>query len=363
MEESAVTTNQRRKKKALAIFAAVLVASAVAGGFYLWYSRTHISTDDAFVEGNITIVAPRVSGTVKTLLVDDNQHVKAGDLLVEIDPADYRVRLNEAASDANSEKAKIGEADARVEAAKRMLAEAQARVASAKANLELQQANMKQAELDAKRADALFAKEVIPQERYEKMKTAYDVARAQVSAATEQLRQAEMAVETQQAVIVQAEAQKNSQASKAKQKEAAAGIAELNYGYTKIFAPVDGYITRKSVEIGNQVQVGQPLMAIVPLQDVYIVANYKETQIHGIMPGQRVKIKADAYPGRVFWGKVESIMAGTGSAFSLFPPENATGNYVKVVQRIPVKIVLEKGTDPDRMLRVGMSVVPVVYAK
>ena len=179
--------------------------------------------------------------------------------------------------------------------------------------------------------------------------TAYEVAVAQVKAAEEQLRQAE--------------SQKLTQASTIRQKEATAALADLNYEYTKIYAPVDGYVTKKSVQTGNQIQPGQPLMAVVSLDDIWVTANYKETEMGNIRPGQEVKITVDSYPGKVFKGKVDSIMAGTGVSFSLFPAENATGNYVKVVQRIPVKIVLDEGTDKDHILRVGMSVEPTVIAK
>jgi membrane fusion protein (multidrug efflux system) len=133
--------------------------------------------------------------------------------------------------------------------------------------------------------------------------------------------------------------------------------------YTKIYAPVDGFVSKKSVEIGNQVQAGQPLLAIVPLEGTWVTANYKETQLERVRPGQKVYIKVDTYPGKTFTGKVDSVMAGTGSAFSLFPPENATGNFVKVVQRVPVKIVLDQGTDPEHALRVGLSVVPTIITK
>jgi membrane fusion protein (multidrug efflux system) len=164
-------------------------------------------------------------------------------------------------------------------------------------------------------------------------------------------------------VLNQLHASLKAQKDQAGRREAQLELAKLNLSYTNIISPGDGYVTRKSAEIGNQVAVGQPLMAIVPLSDTYVVANYKETEVKRIKPGQRVKIQVDAYPGKEFWGKVDSIMAGTGAVFSLFPPENATGNYVKVVQRIPVKIVLEKSADPDHVLRVGMSIVPTVYAQ
>ena len=145
-----------------------------------------------------------------------------------------------------------------------------------------------------------------------------------------------------------------------KQKDAQLKDSELKFGYTKIFSPVDGYITKKSVEVGNQIQPGQPLMAVVPLDGIYVTANYKETQLAKVKPGQKVEIKINTYSGRKFSGRVDSIMAGSGAAFSLFPPENATGNFVKVVQRIPVKILLDKDTDPQHVLRIGMSVEPTV---
>jgi membrane fusion protein, multidrug efflux system len=148
-----------------------------------------------------------------------------------------------------------------------------------------------------------------------------------------------------------------------KQKQEALEADRLKKSYTLIYAPSSGYVTKKSVEVGNQIQAGQPLMAIVPLADVWIIANYKETQLEGVKPGQKVVIEVDSYPGKKFSGKVESIMAGTGAAFSLFPPENATGNYVKVVQRVPVKIILDAGTDPNKLLRVGMSVEPTIMVE
>jgi len=184
-----------------------------------------------------------------------------------------------------------------------------------------------------------------------------------VKASSEGLKYGILSADTQKSVLKQAEAGKIVLLSAIKQKEALLEAAQLNYGYTKIYAPADGYVTKKSVELGNQIQAGQPLMAVVDLTDIYVVANYKETQIERVKPGQKVKIKVDTYPGKVFDGKVESIMAGTGAVFSLFPPENATGNYVKVVQRIPVKIVLDKGADSEHVLRVGMSVVPTIIVE
>ena len=211
-----------------------------------------------------------------------------------------------------------------------------------------------------KRAESLYRKEALSKEKYERQQTHYDVSVAQVKAAKEQLKQAEMAVAAQMAAVSQAEASKAAQASSMKQREAGLEAARLSYGYTRVCAPVDGYVTKKSVEVGNQLQAGQPLMALVPLEGIYVTANYKETQLERVRPGMKVDMKVDTYPGKTFRGKVESIMAGTGAVFSLFPAENATGNFVKVVQRVPVKILFDKDTDKEHVLRVGMSVVPTI---
>jgi membrane fusion protein (multidrug efflux system) len=304
-----------------------------------------------------------VPGTVRKVHVSDNQLVRKGDLILELDAADFEVRTNEADAELNKERSKVVEASVRVETARRQLTELQHRLEAARANLELQEANLRQADADMKRAENLFRKEAISKERHEKMKTGYDVALAQVRASKEQVRQAEIAAKTQEAVISQAESAMKSQEASVRKSEAVLRSAELNRGYTKIYAPASGQITKKSVQSGNQIQPGQPLMAVVPLDDLWVIGNYKETQLTDVRPGQKVKIKVDTYPDKDFEGKVDSIMAGTGSAFSLFPPENATGNFVKVVQRIPVKIVLERGTDAEHVLRVGMSVEPTILIK
>lgn len=357
------TVNNKRKKIAIIVFSAVTLIGALILYFYLDYKATHITTDNAYIEGNIHTISSKVSGTVKTIYVRDNQFVEKGDLLLEIDPVDYDVRVKEVEASLDAEKRKLLEAEIKIEVSKKRLAEMNAFVEVAKANLQLQEVNLMQAERDIKRAENLFHKDAISKERYEKTKTAHDVAVAQLKAAKEQLRKAEMELETQKAVVKQVEAEKAILISSVKQRKALLDAAKLNYDYTKIYSPEDGYITKKSVEIGNQIREGQPLMAVVPLKDVYVIANYKETQLQKIKPGQKVKIKVDTYPGRVFWGRVESIMAGTGAVFSLFPPENATGQFVKVVQRIPVKILLDKDTDREHVLRIGMSVVPTVIVE
>jgi membrane fusion protein (multidrug efflux system) len=329
------SNNDQKKKKAMMVVVVIVIIGLIGGYFYTAYRKTHISTDDAFIEGNIHIVSSRINGTVKQVHVADNQAVKQGDLLLEIDPADYNLKLREASSVVNAENAKLSEVGTRI--------------AAARANLELQQANLKLAEIEKARAEALFQKEVLPRDRYDRAMTAKEVALAQVKAAEEQLRSAE--------------SQKMTQSATVRQKEATAALADLNAQYTKIYAPVNGYVTKKSVQTGNQVQQGQPLMAVVALDDIWIVANYKETEMGAIRPGQEVRIKIDSFPGRKFTGKVDSIMAGTGVTFSLFPSENATGNYVKVVQRIPVKIVFDRKADQEGILRIGMSAEPTVLAK
>ncbi len=359
-EEEKQGGNGGRKKIAAAIFVTLGIVGAVVIFLYLRYKSTHIATDDAFIEAHIHTVASKVPGTVRRVLVDTNQLIRKGDLLVKIDDADLAAGLDEAASRLNADRARLSEATVGVDVAGRRLSELRYHVEAARANLDLQEAGLRQAELDLERAKNLLQKGVIPKERFEKTRTAHDIAAAQVKAARDQVKQAESAEVTQQAVIRQSESALRSQSSVIKQREAGLKAADLQKSYTRIVAPADGYVTKKSVEPGNQVQPGQPLMAVVPLEDVWVTANYKETQLGKVKPGMKVEIKVDTYPGRKFRGKVDSIMAGTGSAFSLFPAENATGNFVKIVQRIPVKIVLDRDADPEHLLRVGMSVEPTI---
>jgi membrane fusion protein, multidrug efflux system len=363
MEEKREKSNNRRKKIAAFIIIPILiVVGAVVLFFYKEYKATHISTDDAFVDGRIHVIASKIQGTVKILYVNDNQFVKMNDLVLEIDPIDYDVRVKEARAGFQSERARLSEFRDRVITANRQLAEIIASLEAARANVELQKANLELAKVNLQRSESLLKKEAIPRQQYDNSKTAYDVAVAQVKAAQDQVRQVEASLETQRALIKQTESGLPIQEAQIRQREATLKGAELNLGYTKLYAPVDGYITKRTVEKGNQIQAGQPLMAVVPLaqEDVWIIANYKETDLQNVKPGQKVKITVDTYPGKVFYGKVNSIMAGTGAVFSLFPPENATGNFVKVVQRFPVKIVLGEGADPGHLLRIGMSVVPTI---
>ena len=362
MAEEEKRKPQKNRILALMIFSVLIVAVVVAFLFYLRYKSTHISTDDAFVDGHVHLIASKVSGTVKSLPIQDNQFVEKDSLLLEIDPIDYEVRLKEASAGFEEERTRLSQLQDAVVSAKKQLQETLAGLDAARANLELEEANLRQAEKDFERAKFLVKKELIAQQEYDRSQTAYEVALAQKKASRDRIKQLEATVETQRAQIKQTEAAIPPQQALISQREATLKGAELNRSYTKILAPASGFVTKRTVEVGNQIQTGQPLMAVVPLdpENIWITANYKETDLKHVKRGQRVKIKVDTYPDKTFYGQVNSIMAGTGSVFSLFPPENATGNFVKVVQRIPVKIVLEKGTDPEHLLRIGMSVIPTI---
>jgi membrane fusion protein, multidrug efflux system len=314
---------------------AIVLALIGAGAYYLFHRMTYAITDDAYVEGRIHAVAAKVPGTVQKISVEDNQLVKKGEALIEIDPADYLVKVKDAEAALLSQKARVSEAEAKISVAK--------------ANFDIQTTALKQAQLDAKRAANLFAAGALSKEKLERMQTALALAQAQVNAVKGQVAQAESTKSLEDAVVAQ--------------REVGLETAQLNLSYTKIPAPADGYVTKKSAEVGNQVQSGQPLLAVVALGDPWIVANYKETQLKKVAPGQKVTFTVDTYPRTVFAGKVDSIMAGTGAAFSIFPAENALGNYVKVVQRVPVKITIDKDSLEGRQLRVGMSVVAKIRVK
>ena len=281
--------NNNRKKISVIVFVVLALIGIVTIYFYLRYKATHITTDDAFVDGHIHTIASKISGTVKKINVEDNQLVKKGDILVEIDPVDYEVKVKEASSVLGKERSKLSEVEAKIEASRQKLSELNAGMKAAKANLELQEANLKLAEIDFHRATKLYEQEAIPKQRYDNMKTGYEVSVSRVKSAAEQAKQAEMAVETQKALIKQAEASRSSQISVIKEKEAKLEYSQLNYGYTKLIAPADGYITKKTVEKGNQIKADQPLMAVVTLNDIWIIANYKETQLEKVRPGQKVK--------------------------------------------------------------------------
>jgi len=380
--------NNKKKFIALSIFGIVILIGFIVGFFYIQYKKTHISTNDAFVEGSIYTISSKIAGTVSKVYVKSNQIVKKGEILVELEPDLYIQTFKKAEAILKVAQERILETEQMIEAQKRKIKIKEkalkkalldkklkeAIVNAKKADVIAKKAVLKQAEIELKRAENLLKEGVIPKDRYDKIKTSYETAKSAFIIAKELKKQAEINLQSHFNIIEQTkislkaekfllkhlEATLKRNKQEVKRREAEAKLAYLKLSYTKIYSPTDGYVTKKSVEVGNQIQIGQPLMAIVPLNDVYIIANYKETKIHKIKQGMKVKIKVDAYPKKIFWGKVDSIMAGTGAAFSLFPPENATGNYVKVVQRIPVKIVLTKKIDKEYPLRIGMSVVPTI---
>ena len=380
-----------RKRKAIGLFLVVLAATVIAGFAYWRYRQTHVSTDDAYIDGRIHLVSARIQGNVTEVRVKDNQPVRPGDLLLRIDPEPYAVRESGAVSavaagagDVAAARADLVAAGADVTAAVKDLEGARAQraqlsagIEAARARTSLAAARRSQASRDAARMKQLFERQVISRETFEKAQTDAEVAGAQDDVAKEELRLAEAALPTQEAIIAQKGAvvsQRQSVATQrearirqleaqVRQRESALEEAELLHRYTSILSPVDGYVTRKAVEAGQVVSPGQSLLAIAALDNVWVVANYKETDIERIRPGQEVEIRVDTFKGRKFKGTVDSIMAGTGSAFALFPPENASGNYVKVVQRVPVKIVLSRGEDPGHILRIGMSVVPTILVR
>jgi membrane fusion protein (multidrug efflux system) len=311
----------------IAVALLLLICGALFGWRHWSWSRTHATTDDAYVHGDLATIAPRVSGMVAHVAVRHNQLVRPGEVLVRLDPTDYEVKVHQAEADLLQ--------------AENQLTQQRAAVAAAEAQLALSQARQRQAESEVKRREQLFREGVVAREQYERYRRDAEVAGAEVRAAEEELGRQRAAIGGSRALI--------------QQREAARREARLQLAYTTISAPIAGQVTRKRVEVGNQVDVGQPMMVLVPLGHLWVEANFKETELARVRPGQRAEVKIDTYGGRLFRGRVHSIMAVTGSALSLLPPENATGNWVKVVQRIPVRIELEPGQLQGETLRVGQS--------
>jgi membrane fusion protein, multidrug efflux system len=320
----------------LVIVAIALLAAIYPAIKYYDYFMSHVSTDDAYVDGTIGLISARIQGTVIKLYVEDNWRVKAGAPLVQLDPTDYRVQVEAAR--------------AQLAHARQTVDQLYAQVDAAQSGLRLAQSQLTQARIDYDRAKTLRARGVVSSEYYDQATTGLRVALATQSLAKHQMMQAQAALGPDSVDHPRYDRPIVNQA------EAALQLAELRLSYTTIRAPFDGIVTRKSVHIGHRIQVGQPLMALVPVRGLYITANYKETQLTDVRVGQPADLQADIYPGYVYHGHVDSISMGTGAAFALLPPENATGNWVKVVQRVPVKIVLNHAEPADKPLRMGLSV-------
>ena len=343
----------RRRRRPFVFASLVLVALLLlAGGVYYWLSGRNVeSTDDAFTDGSVVSVAPQVAGEVVSLDVTDNESVKAGQPIIHIDPAQYVNSRNQARGALDAAKSQAAGQQLEVEIAKKnfpaLLQQAQAQLATAQANLTKaqgdydRQRNLPKAATTQQEVDATFA--------------AFQQAQAQVLQAQAQV-QIESPVPQR---INAASAQYDQLQGDVEQDQARLDQAELDLSRTVVKAPQDGWITRRNVDKGDYVMPGQQIVAIVTPQ-VWITANFKEGQLDRIRPGQKVSIKVDAYPHLDLSGHVDSIQLGTGAKFSAFPPENATGNFVKVVQRVPVKIVIDSGLDPNLPLPLGLSVEPTV---
>jgi len=387
----------RRSKRRRNILIVVIVVVVIIGGVFLWrYLSSYESTDDAQVDVHLYPVSARVSGYVVKVNVDDNQWVEKGTVLVEIDPKDYEVAVAQAQANlANAEataqslnitvpitsvntSSQLKFAASGIEDANAGVVAAQKQVAAAHAQVEEAEANDVRAQDDLQRYKLLVDKREVARQVYDqalaaaKSSTATVVAaRANESAAQEFVQQARSKLaqadanhryaETGPQQVSSTRAHVRALIADVEQKRALLEQAQLNLGYTKIVAPVSG-VVNKTVVVGMNVQDGQQLLTVVPLDEVWVTANFKETQLKHMQVGQRAEINIDS-SGRTFKGHVDRIAGATGPLFSLLPPENATGNYVKIVQRIPVKIVLEPGENRDRQLRPGMNVVPDVYLK
>jgi membrane fusion protein, multidrug efflux system len=391
---------KRRFARRTKILGAVIFLIVAALGLLLYrYFTLYENTDDAQIDGYIYPISPRVAGFVTRVTVDNNQYVEAGTVLAQLDPKDYEVAVAEAKSAFANDQANAAaqginvpitsvSTSSTLSTAEADLLNAQAGLAAAQKQFDAAQAALLQAEANdlnaqdsVKRYKPLAEKDQIPQQQYTQAVLAQRGTAAAVANARASSLAAEQSVTQARAKIAQAQAgvrnagtrpeQISAQKAKARSAEAQAQSsaaklqqAQLNLQYTTIVAPVSGIVSQRSAQPGQNVVVGQQLMTIVPLdsQNIWVTANFKETQMKHMRPGQPVKISVDAY-GRTYNGHVLNIAGATGSLFSLLPPENATGNYVKVVQRIPVKIVFEAGQDPDHLLRLGMSVEPKVRVK
>jgi membrane fusion protein (multidrug efflux system) len=388
-----------------------VVALALIVGLFLYYHNRE-TTDDAQVDGHITTVASKIYGRVAEVMVLDNQQVKAGQVLVKIDPRDYQAALDQAKgqlalAEADAQSAGVdvprtrentvsgtSSADAQLLGAQASLAMAQATyeqsqtadMAYAQANIDKSKANWVLAQADLARYKPLLDKGEISQQQYDAAKANADATASALNADQQKLQQAQQAIGIAKSQVAAAQARVEQakagvaaahadtkqvnmraadalgKAAKVQEMRAAVEAATLNLGYSQLVAPVDGVVTHKQVEPGQIVQQGQGLMVIVPLQDVWVTANFKETQLRNMKPGQKAEIHVDTY-GKTFEGHVDSIAGATGAVLSLLPPENATGNYVKVVQRIPVKIIVDKISPDVAVLRPGMNVDATVITK
>jgi membrane fusion protein (multidrug efflux system) len=351
-----------KKRPVIFIGIAAMLVLFYFGLHHLFLSFTHESTDNAFLDADIVAVAPKISGQVKTVHIEDNQVVKAGDLLVEIDPRDYETALAAKKSALVAAQANVDVIKASFELLAAQVTTAEAVAKQSEAEAAADQAKADKASADLKRAEDLSQRKIISPQEYDAAKAAADAALATLKASQQKTLSDKSKVTSAEAEYEAGRKTYDRAAAQSQQSGVDVQQAELNLSYARITAPADGRITRKAVEPGDYVQVGQKLTALV-LTNIWVTANFKETQLQNIRTNQPVVITVDSVGGRKFSGHVQSIQAGSGAAFSLLPPENAVGNYVKVVQRVPVKIVFDNPIEAGHVLGPGMSVVPAVRVK
>ncbi len=345
---------KKRSKLPLIILAIVVVLGVIAGGIWWFLHRNQISTDDAYTDGRTVMMAAQVNGYVTDLAVTDNQFVHKGDLLVQIDPRSYTAIRDQARGQLEAAQAQLDNARLALEKAKTTFP---AQLAQAQGQLEQAQGQLTNAQSDYKRQHAV-SRAATTQTNVDQSTSGLRTAEGQVQSAQAQVDIAKLIPQN----IAQTAAQVKQLEGQVVQAQASLDQAEVNLSYTRITAPQDGWVTKRNVERGNYLQPGAQIMALVT-PDLWITANYKETQLDQMRAGQKVDITVDAYSGLDLKGHVDSVQHGSGSRFSAFPAENATGNFVKIVQRVPVKIVIDSGLDPNRPLPLGLSVVPIVYVK
>ncbi|MCW6508924.1 HlyD family secretion protein [Lichenifustis flavocetrariae] len=355
-DEAAAAQESRRKRRPLIIgLVAVVALLGILGGVYYWFShRFKVGTDDAYTDGNTVSIAPQVSGLVVALEVNDNQFVHKGDVLIRIDPRQFNYDREQAQGTLDSNNAQIANQQLGVEIAKKNFP---ASLQLAKANLESAQANLLLQKSNYDRQKSL-PRQATTQQEVDTATSNYQQAQAQVDQAEARVVQAEPVQQN----IGQSQEQVSQLRGQAEQAKGRLDQANLNVEWSVVRAPQDGWVTRRNVNTGNYVTSGTQIMSLVTT-DVWVTANYKETELDGMRPGQQVTISVDAYPDLDLRGHVDSIQHGSGSKFSAFPAENATGNFIKIVQRVPVKIVIDSGLKPDEPLPLGISVVPTVMLK
>src|SRR4051794_936815 len=346
--ESEAAPKVKRRRLPLIIVGVLVLALGVWGVRRYLYSRHHVTTDNAQVDAHITLIAPRVAAFVARVLVDDNQHVQEGDTLVILDDRDLKVRLEQAEADLHAAQAAVG-SRGRTGEAQATLQATRAQAASVQAAVTAAEAEYKKRAADVERYRALAGQKIVSAQQLDAAEAAADAARANLEAARRNAAAAGSQVSASGAAVRSADARMAAA-------EAAVSNARLQLSYAYITAPVAGTIARRNAESGALVQVGQTLMSIVPDNEIWVTANLKETQLTNIKVGDRAEFTVDAYPGQDFAGRVVSLSPATGARFSLLPPDNATGNFTKVVQRVPVKIQVEQPTQSTKPLRPGMSV-------